>query len=292
MFVDQRRQVRELQLGTAQPLGSFVILIAEAVFNIGLAFYFSWKLTLVIVATTPLIALVVGFLGARMQEYVKKQQEQLTEALQRVTSALNAIETVKCFNGQDQELQKYTKTIDNAASWYYRVVNVNAQQFGFTTFMALAMFVQGFYYGGILVDDGQKHIGDVVTTFIAAIGAFNAVAGILPQMIVLEKGRTAGATLRAVMAYMTTDTTMSQAQGLREPDTCDGDIYFQNVSASSCSQTGIVMSHPDCRYRFLSLTRQDPISWPLEISTCSFLAEPLPSSSARAGQAKARLASY
>lgn len=172
-----------------------------------------------------------------MQDCVKEQQEILTQALQRVSSALKSIETVKCFNGQDHELQEYAKTIDQAASWYYRVVNINAQQFGFTTFMASAMFVQGFYYGGVLVSDGQKNAGDVITTSIAAIGAFSAIAGILPQMIVLEKGRTAGATLRAVMAHMLTGTTASLVRNLREPDTCDGDISFKNVSASETSSS-------------------------------------------------------
>ncbi|GAB7355384.1 hypothetical protein MBLNU459_g5905t1 [Dothideomycetes sp. NU459] len=224
-------QIRELQLATAQPLGTLFVLIAEACFNIGLAFFYSWKLTLVIISTTPIVICIIAFLGARMQRYVKNQEDKLTETLQYVTSALNAIDTVKCFNGQEHELQKYVKTLAEAASWYYRVVNINAQQFGLTTFMASAMFVQGFYYGGVLVDAGEKNTGDVVTTFIAAIGAFNAIAGILPQMIVLEKGRTAGATLRAVVAQMATGQAKPRGPELqKEEDICDADINFKSVS--------------------------------------------------------------
>ncbi|KAG9875031.1 putative ABC transporter, partial [Aureobasidium melanogenum] len=191
-------QIRDLQLATAQPCGELITSTAGAVASLGLALYTSWKLTLVIISTTPVIVLIVGYLGSSMQQSVMKQQEKLTEALKFVSNAINAIETVKCFNGQEHELSKYSSRLKEAASWYYRVVNVNAQQFGFMGFTTLAMFVQGFYYGGVQVDRHEKNTGDVVTTFFSAISAFQAISSVLPQMIVLQKGRTAGSTLRAI----------------------------------------------------------------------------------------------
>ncbi|KAG9875029.1 putative ABC transporter, partial [Aureobasidium melanogenum] len=191
-------QIRDLQLATAQPFGELITSTAGAVASLGLALYTSWKLTLVIISTTPVIVLIVGYLGSSIQQSVTKQQEKLTEALKFVSNAINAIETVKCFNGQEHELSKYSSRLKEAASWYYRVVNVNAQQFGFMGFFTLAMFVQGFYYGGVQVDRHEKNTGDVVTTFFSAISAFQAISSVLPQMIVLQKGRTAGSTLRAI----------------------------------------------------------------------------------------------
>lgn len=191
--------------------------------------YYSWRLTLVIISTVPLITIVLGYLGTSMQPNVKKQQEQLTTALKYVNNALGAIETVKCFNGQEKVLGNYSHVLVQATLWYLRVVNSNALQFAFTSFMASAMFVQGFYYGGVLVRDGQKSAGDVVTTFVAALGAFQAISGILPQMIVLEKGRTAGATLRAVMAQIDGGSTVSRDRGYSNLDSCEGNISLKNV---------------------------------------------------------------
>ncbi|THW48274.1 putative ABC transporter [Aureobasidium pullulans] len=223
-------QIRDLQLATAQPFGGLISSTADAMACLGLALYTSWKLTLVIVSTAPIITLIVGYLGASMQQYVIKQQEKLTEALKYVGNAINAIETVKCFNGQEHELAKYSARLKEAASWYYRVINVNAQQFGFMGFMTLAMFVQGFYYGGVQVDNGEKNTGDVITTFFSAMSAFQAIASILPQMIVLEKGRTAGSTLRAVMAQMEKKSGGPPSHELLKPDKCEGYIEFRNVS--------------------------------------------------------------
>lgn len=205
--------------------------IAGASASLGLALYTSWKLTLVIISTAPIITLVVGFLGSTMQRYVVKQQDKLTEALKYVGNTINAIETVKCFNGQDHELAKYTSRLGEAAGWHYRVVNANAQQFGLMQFLTLAMFVQGFYYGGVLVNSHEKSTGDVVTTFFSAISAFQAIAGILPQMIVLEKGRTAGATLRAIMAQIKKTPNTLPTSELLKPDSCEGNIELINVSS-------------------------------------------------------------
>lgn len=222
-------QVRELQLATAQPFGSLIVTVTTAGFNVGLAMYFSWKLTLVIISTLPAIVAILGFLGKTMQPHVKKQQEKLTEALKYVTNALAAIETVKCFNGQEAEIRKYSKTIAEASAWYMRVVNSNAIQFGFTSFMASAMFVQGFYYGGVLIRKGEVNPGSVVTTFISALGAFQAISAILPQMIVLEKGRTAGATLRAVMTQIGRGPVINSTRGSVTMEKCKGDIKLENV---------------------------------------------------------------
>jgi ATP-binding cassette subfamily B (MDR/TAP) protein 1 len=198
--------------------------------SLGLALYTSWKLTLVIVSTTPVIVVIIAYLGASMQQSVRKQQEKLTEALKYVSNAINAIETVKCFNGQEHELGRYSTRLKEAAGWYYRVVNVNSQQFGFMGFFTLAMFVQGFYYGGVQVDNHEKNTGDVITTFFSAISAFQAISSILPQMIVLQKGRTAGSTLRAVMAQIARGPDALPLPELVKPSRCDGSIEFRNAS--------------------------------------------------------------
>lgn len=232
--VDDNRQIRDLQLSTAQPLGGLITSAADAMASLGLALYTSWKLTLVIISTAPVIVIIIGYLGASMQQSVRKQQEKLTEALKYVSNAINAIETVKCFNGQEHELGQYSSRLKEAAGWYYRVVNVNSQQFGLMSFFTLAMFVQGFYYGGVQVDNHEKNTGDVITTFFSAISAFQAISSILPQMIVLQKGRTAGSTLRAVMAQIARDSSASPPPELAKPSRCEGNIEFRNASQLMC----------------------------------------------------------
>lgn len=223
-------QIRELQLATAQPLGSLFSLLSTAILSLVLAVTRSWDLTLVTLATVPLIICLVAWAGNRMQRNLIKQQENLTEAQKYSTSAFSAIETVKCFNGQQLELEKYISRILVAAKWYAWVANSSALQMGFVVLLSVSMFVQGFYYGGILVGRGTLTSGDVITTFFSAISAFQAVQAILPQMIVFEKGRTAGSTLRAIMSQIQSSSKIERLRGLLAPATCHGDIDVKNLS--------------------------------------------------------------
>ncbi|KAM0717727.1 hypothetical protein Q7P37_007579 [Cladosporium fusiforme] len=225
-------QIRELQLATSQPLGGLFQLGSTFVLSMAQAFYFSWDLTLVTISSVPLIMGVLVWIGRPMQTALSGQQGKLTEAQKYLTSAFSAIETVKCFNGQEIELGKYIKKVSEAALWYYRVANVNAIQTGFLGFLGSTIFVQGFYYGGVLIDNNKKTTADIMTCFLSAIAAFQSVQGILPQIIVLEKGRTAGLTLRTIMAEVQGGAAIGKQSDLLRPAVCKGNIEVRNVSFS------------------------------------------------------------
>jgi ATP-binding cassette subfamily B (MDR/TAP) protein 1 len=224
-------QIRELQLATSQPLGGLFQLVSTLVLSLAQAFYFSWDLTMVTISSVPVIMGGVIWIGRPMQNALTNQQSKLTEAQKYMTSAFSAIETVKCFNGQEIELGKYIRKVKDAASWYFRVANVHAIQMGFLGFLASTIFVQGFFYGGILIDKQKKTTADVMTCFLSAIAAFQAVQGILPNMIVLEKGRAAGSTLRMIMAEVQGGAAVNKNPAhLQRPAQCKGDIDVRNLS--------------------------------------------------------------
>lgn len=225
-------QIRELQLATSQPLGGLFQLGATFILSMAQALYFSWDLTLVTISSVPVFMAVIVWIGRPMQTALSGQQGKLTEAQKYLTSAFSAIETVKCFNGQEIELGKYIKKVKEAALWYYRVANVNAIQTGFLGFLGSTIFVQGFYYGGILIDNHKKTTADVMTCFLSAIAAFQSIQGILPQLIVLEKGRSAGLTLRTIMAEVQGGVAVVKETDLLRPAVCRGNIEVRNVSFS------------------------------------------------------------
>ncbi|EME48597.1 hypothetical protein DOTSEDRAFT_49042 [Dothistroma septosporum NZE10] len=222
-------QIRELQLATSQPLGAVFALTSTCLLSLAQALYRSWDLTLVTLATVPVIILAIAVVSRGMQSNLTKQQDKLIEAQKHSISAFSAIEIVKCFNGQEIELQKYKSCVDAAGIWYAWVANASALQMGLVVLLSVSMFVQGFYYGGVLVSRGSIGVDDVVTTFFSAIGAFQAIQGILPQIIVFEKGKKAGSVLRTIMAQIQVESSVER-QNLLAPTTCHGDIEVLNLS--------------------------------------------------------------
>lgn len=172
-----------------------------------------------------------------MQPSIDAQIEELTEASKLANNAITVIDMVKCFNGQDSEMWQYANAIKKAANWYLVQARANAVQIGFVRIMTLGMFVQGFWYGSHLVASGNKNAGDVLTAFWACLVATQAIEQILPQMIVLEKGRAAGATLKAVLMQMERGRKITNMIGRTSPSYCEGDIEARNVSVPTIYAT-------------------------------------------------------
>lgn len=224
--------MRELQIATSQPFGFAIQYTVTTFAALGVAFYTAWNLTLVTMAAVPLAAVILAWISARMQPSIDAQADELTQASKLANSAISAIDTVKYFNGQDFEVWQYANSIKRAAGFYLHQAQANAMQIGFVRFVTLGMFVQGFWYGTYLVTAGKKEPGQVLTAFWACLMATQAIEQILPQMIVLEKGRAAGATLKSVLSQMRRGCKTMKIAGCLTPSYCDADIEVRNVSCA------------------------------------------------------------
>lgn len=224
--------MRELQTALSQPLGFAVQYTVTALVALGVAFYTSWSLTLVTLAVVPISAIILAWISAKMQPSIDAQAKELTEASKFANNSISAIDTVKCFNGQDHEIWQYAQSVHKAARCYLIQAQANASQIGFVRLVTLGMFVQGFWYGSHLVAIKSKTPSQVLTAFWACLMATQAIEQILPQMIVLEKGRAAGATLEAVLTQIERGRKVTQMNGGLTPQYCDGDIEVRNVCLS------------------------------------------------------------
>lgn len=220
-------------MATSQPLGYAVEYAVTSLAALGVAFYYSWSLTLVTLATVPLSAIILSVISARLQPSIKAQEAELTKASKIVNNTIASIDTVKGFNGQDYEKWQYAGAVKRAAKHYLVEAQANAQQIGFVRLVILGMFVQGFWYGSHLVNTGLKNPGDILTCFWACLMAAQSIEQILPQIIVLEKGKAAGATLKANIVNMERGRTIVSMLGGNSPPHCEGDIEVRNVGTSN-----------------------------------------------------------
>jgi ATP-binding cassette subfamily B (MDR/TAP) protein 1 len=197
--------------------------------SLGVALYFSWNLTLVTTCTVPLVYLVMAFLSKRLSRCAHEQSDKLQQALKYVTSAIQNIETVKCFNGERYELRRYMGAITLAGNFYRRQASFRSAQIGLMQFYTISIFFQGFWYGSYLVTAGKDNQGNVVTTFWTSLMAVQAVTEFLPQLIILQKGKVTAARLRAVMAHMSRFDRVEGAAGGNRPGQSVADIQLSKV---------------------------------------------------------------
>jgi ATP-binding cassette subfamily B (MDR/TAP) protein 1 len=145
---------------------------------------------------------------------------------------MTSIETVKSFNGERYELNVFSDITTLAANLYKSVANFRSIQIGVMQFFTLSVFVQGFWYGSHLANIGENSFAEVFSTFWAVLMAMSGMVQIMPQLIVLHKGKVAGAKLSFLMKRVLTSDQQLESQGQMRPTRCAGNIEFRKVTLS------------------------------------------------------------
>ncbi|CAG8233759.1 unnamed protein product [Penicillium nalgiovense] len=228
--------IHEMQMATSQPLGLVLQYSCRSLASLGLGFYTSWSLSLVTLAGIPIFSAIIVFLSSKMKFSITAQQVELTEASKVANNAITNIDTVKCLNGQAFEHRNFAERIERSATHYLRQARLNSLQIAFIRWMMFGMFVQGFWYGSSLARAGKLTSGEVLRTFWACLTAAQSIEQVLPQMIVMGKGKVAGAALKSIIQSRREDKIVSEANGTRYPEHCEGDVEVKNVSFAYPSQ--------------------------------------------------------
>ncbi|KAJ5675472.1 hypothetical protein N7462_008369 [Penicillium macrosclerotiorum] len=236
--------INELQTATSQPLGLLLQYSCRSLASLVLAFYTSWSLSLVTLAGIPIFTMIIALLSARMKPNIEKQQEKLTQASKIANNAITFIDTVKCLNGQKLESRSFSSRIEESAAYYLRQAVLNSLQIAFIRWMMFAMFVQGFWYGGSLAREGKLSSGEILRTFWACLTAAQSIEQVLPQMIVLEKGKVASVGLKLAFMEHVSTAFKDEMNGTKYPQHCEGDIEFNNVSFAYPSQPNHYVLQP------------------------------------------------
>lgn len=224
-------QTRELQIATSQVLGFLVTDSFIAIGCLVIAFYYSWELTLVLLATIPVSAVALILISRGLEIAIESQKRQLAHASKFVTAAVTAIDLVKVYNGFDNEVWQYMQTIKTASGYYLQQARRHAMQMGYVKLWMVNLFVVGFWFAVYLVDKNKTTAGNALTTFYAALTAFQAIEGFGPQWLVLAKGIAAGHCLQDII--LTAAGSCRNASGTRNthpPRCCTGDIELTDVS--------------------------------------------------------------
>ncbi|KAJ5810192.1 uncharacterized protein N7503_002410 [Penicillium pulvis] len=228
--------IHDLQMATSQPLGLLLQYACRSVASLILALVISWRLSLVTLAGIPIFSALIAYLSTRMNSSISAQQTELTYASKIANNAISSIDTVKCLNSQAFEWQSFASRIEQSAIHYLRQARLNSFQIALIRWMMFGMFVQGFWYGSGLARAGILSSGDVITTFWACTTAAQSIEQVLPQMIVMEKGKVASTMLKKLMQKSVKDGCHSEIKGTVLPRRCDGDIELNNVSFCYPSQ--------------------------------------------------------
>ncbi|KAK7147699.1 hypothetical protein R3I94_010274 [Phoxinus phoxinus] len=195
-----------------------------------IGFIYGWKLTLVILAVSPLLAGSAAVWSKILATLTSKELSAYAKAGAVAEEILVAIRTVVAFNGQKKAVEKYEKNLVEAKNFGVKKAVTTNVAMGFTQFVIFGTYALAFWYGTKLsVDEPENYtIGRVITVFFSVmIGSFSLGQG-APNLESIAKARGA-----AYEVYKTIDMPRpidSSSKEGHKPDHVKGDIEFKNIN--------------------------------------------------------------
>uniref|UniRef100_A0A672LZI8 ATP-binding cassette sub-family B member 5 n=1 Tax=Sinocyclocheilus grahami TaxID=75366 RepID=A0A672LZI8_SINGR len=204
-----------------------------------IGFIYGWKLTLVILAVSPLLAGSAAVWSIILATLTSKELSAYAKAGAVAEEILVAIRTVVAFNGQKKAVEKYEKNLIEAKNFGIKKAITTNVSMGLTQFIIFGTYALAFWYGTKLsVDEPENYsIGKVLTVFFSVmIGSFSLGQG-APNLESIAKARGA-----AYEVYKTIDMPRpidSSSNEGHKPDHVKGDIEFKNIHFSYPSRKDV-----------------------------------------------------
>ncbi|KAK2903283.1 hypothetical protein Q8A67_007996 [Cirrhinus molitorella] len=215
--------------GLGDKICVFVQFFCTFISGFVIGFVYGWKLTLVILAVSPLLAGSAAVWSKILATLTSKELTAYAKAGAVAEEILVAIRTVVAFNGQKKAVEKYEKNLVEAKDFGVKKAITTNVSMGFTQFIIFATYALAFWYGTKLsVDEPENYsIGKVLTVFFSVmIGSFSLGQG-APNLESIAKARGA-----AYEVYKTIDMPRpidSSSKEGHKPDHVRGDIEFKNI---------------------------------------------------------------
>ncbi len=105
-------------------VATFTSLFREVLLTVlylGLAFWISWRLSLITLAVFPVIAILIGKFGQRLRKRSRRIQEKMADVTSTVQEAISGIRVVKAFGMEDYERRRFYR---NTAEFYRATIRM------------------------------------------------------------------------------------------------------------------------------------------------------------------------
>lgn len=160
-----------------------------------LALFKSYSLALVTLSAIPLALLIQIATQVVANPLFAEERRALEDSSTTVERTTNAIATVKAFNAQTIESEKFARGVLRAKKTYVKQAIVWSVNNGVTNLLLQIMFVAGFWFGSKLTRSGKVTAAEVMTVFWACLLGSTSLQGVVPHLVQISQGKASMASL-------------------------------------------------------------------------------------------------
>lgn len=153
--------------------------------GLGFAFYYSWKMTLVMLASAPLMGIAIGLHGWLTIRFTKQSSDASSNAVSVAEEVIGNFRTVRSFANEHHEVLRFCRRLRAIMSVANKKALLGGMSLGFTQACIWAAAALAFFYGGFLVEDHEITLGKVISIFgmmLFAVLGLSQALNVLPEV--------------------------------------------------------------------------------------------------------------
>ena len=203
-------------------------------------FYLDWKLTLIALAATPLLAFVVRQLSHRLRQMARESQRSMGELVQVIEETIECHKVVKVFGGHDYEMRRFERANQRLRGFNMRQTIPSAAATPITQILASVAVAIIVY---IALEDslaGRTTAGEFASFMIAMLMLLAPMKRLTDVNAPLQRGLAAAESVFGLI-----DSPVEADQGSVSLGRARGEIRYEGVSFTYPTRTEPALSGVD-----------------------------------------------
>lgn len=167
--------INKINNAIADQVSIFIERLSTFIFGFLVGFIGGWKLTLVVIAVSPLIGLAAGLMAMAVARLTGRELKAYAKAGAVADEVLSAIRTVAAFGGEQKETERYDKNLVEAQAWGIKKGAIIGVFQGYLWCIIFLCYALAFWYGSkLVIETKELSPGSLIQVFFGVLmGAMN-----------------------------------------------------------------------------------------------------------------------
>ena len=147
----------------------FIPCMLQLVVVLGYMIYLNWQLTLASLVIAPLMAVLIGWFGERLQKVSRRSQNQVSDLATLLTEVFSGIRLVQAFAAEEYALKRFSQEAERNRRVKYAAEHLKAIQLPVVGFLYAISVLLLLFLGGWQISQGNL-TGSEFVSYVAGVG--------------------------------------------------------------------------------------------------------------------------
>lgn len=215
--------------GMGTKIGMFFANITTVIVGFIMGFVYGWKLTLVIIAVSPLIVIAGGIIGKLLSSATTQELNAYAKAGSIAEEVISAIRTVAAFGGEKKEIERYASHLGEARDFGIKKGVMSGLGMAFFQLIMFGSYSLAFWYGAKLIIDNEMNGGDLLIVFFSVLVGAMQLGQAGPNFTDVATARGAAYKVFQIIDRVPPIDSSSTDGIVLDDNSFKGDVAFENI---------------------------------------------------------------